>query len=1114
MIPSTTKQLLIAENWTKIYQSYRNADFQSYDFETIRRVMVNYLQQNYPEDFNDYVDSSEYIALIDLIAYLGQNLSFRIDLNARENFLETASKRDSVLQLAQLISYAPSRNVPANGFLKITAIATTDNIYDSNGSNLSNTTIAWNDPTNSNWYNQFLTIINSAMPTSYIFGTPYGRQTIDGILTEQYRINSNTVNVPVFSFTKSINGISMNFEVVSSTFSGKTTVYEEAPRPGNAFSLIYKNDNQGSGSANTGFFVHFRQGNLGRSNFTISTPVPNELIGINTPDINNSDVWLWQVDSNNNYDTLWTQVPNIVGNNVIYNSLNIDERNIYSVTTRNQDQIDLNFADGSFGNLPKGTFNLLYRQSNGLGYSIKPEQMTGVAVDIPYTNKAGRPQTLTIVLSLQTTVSNSSPTETNASIQSKAPQAYYTQNRMVTGEDYNITPLTAGTDILKVKSIARVTSGLSKYFELSDVSGKYSKTNIFAADGILYKNTRQSNFEFTFNNNNDILSVITQRLAPIVVSPSMRSFYFDQYPRPDLSYLGLAWNQVNNVSGSSRGYFKSTNLSIALIPNVGSFTLSNLMYVTPKALIRFVSQDGTKTIWSTVTQVIGDGSNSGKGKLDDGTGPIILNNVIPSGYRPIEVIPAFDNVFSNAFSSELVKLCLIQKNFGLSFDKTTRAWRVIFDINLNLTGPFSLEYQGNGTGANLDASWLVAFTWTGSKYKVLYRLTDYIFESQKETAFYVDPSDVNYDFTNNVVVKDNIDILSFNTSPGDASTGLGIDYALQVDNYIVEPDGYINPSKIMVSFYDYNNSGQITDPDTFTDIVGTDNKFVYFKKMSDGLRYQLVDVGTTPIISTYSLDTDVVEPIDGQLYYFTDTPLNVIKQYSLAQYQDTGNGWVYQPDYFAYPGRSGLKFHYVHNSGQERRIDPSKSNVIDVYILTSSYDTAYRSWLSTGLGRAPLPPTSQGLQQNYDSVLEPVKTISDEIIYQPVSYKILFGSKADINLQASFKAVKNTSIPTSDNDLKTQIFNAINQFFSLENWEFGQTFNFSELSTYVMNSLTPYITNFVIVPTINNFGSLYEVACLNNEIFISGATVNDIEIIDAITASQLNSTMIITNSGS
>ena len=114
MIPSTTNQLLVAEDWQKIYQSFKNADFKSYDFETLRRTMISYLRENYPEDFNDYIDSSEYIALIDLIAFLGQNLSFRVDLNARENFLETASRRDSVLRLAQLIGYAPKRNVPAN----------------------------------------------------------------------------------------------------------------------------------------------------------------------------------------------------------------------------------------------------------------------------------------------------------------------------------------------------------------------------------------------------------------------------------------------------------------------------------------------------------------------------------------------------------------------------------------------------------------------------------------------------------------------------------------------------------------------------------------------------------------------------------------------------------------------------------------------------------------------------------------------------------------------------------------------------------------------------------------------------------------------------------------
>ena len=97
---STNRQnrLLLAEDWKKVYQSFRNAEFKSYDFDNLRRTMINYLRQNYPEDFNDYVESSEYVALIDLIAYIAQALSFRVDLNARENFLETAERRNSVLR--------------------------------------------------------------------------------------------------------------------------------------------------------------------------------------------------------------------------------------------------------------------------------------------------------------------------------------------------------------------------------------------------------------------------------------------------------------------------------------------------------------------------------------------------------------------------------------------------------------------------------------------------------------------------------------------------------------------------------------------------------------------------------------------------------------------------------------------------------------------------------------------------------------------------------------------------------------------------------------------------------------------------------------------------------
>ena len=59
----------------------------------------------------------------------------------------------------------------------------------------------------------------------------------------------------------------------------------------------------------------------------------------------------------------------------------------------------------------------------------------------------------------------------------------------------------------------------------------------------------------------------------------------------------------------------------------------------------------------------------------------------------------------------------------------------------------------------------------------------------------------------------------------------------------------------------------------------------------------------------------------------------------------------------------------------------------------------------------------------------------------------------------------------------------------------------------MLNQLTPDILNFIIVPKNPKlpFGSLFEIACQSNEILISGATANDIEIIDAITSVQLNS---------
>ena len=164
MATSSRQAALFGVNdWKTIYQTFREADFRSYDYETLRKSFIDYLQAYYPETFNDYIESSEFIALLDVIAFMGQGIAFRDDLNTRENFIDTAERRDSVIKLANLVSYTPKRNLAAEGYIKIVSLQTTQNITDLNGINLSNIPVLWNDPANPYWLEQFNTIINAAL---------------------------------------------------------------------------------------------------------------------------------------------------------------------------------------------------------------------------------------------------------------------------------------------------------------------------------------------------------------------------------------------------------------------------------------------------------------------------------------------------------------------------------------------------------------------------------------------------------------------------------------------------------------------------------------------------------------------------------------------------------------------------------------------------------------------------------------------------------------------------------------------------------------------------------------------------------------------------------------
>ena len=1127
---STDRQnnLLVSEDWQKIYQSFKNADFQSYDFDNLRRTMIDYIRTNFPEDFNDYVESSEYLALIDLIAFVGQSIAFRVDLNARENFLELAERRESVLRLSRMISYNAKRNTAARGLLKFSAISTTETVFDSNGRNLAGQYVTWNDPSNPNWYNQFITVINSALPATQQFGNPIDSATIYGVPTAQYRFNSNPTDVPVYAFTKTIAGRSMNFEITSTTFKGQTFVYEEPPKIANPLAFIYSDDGYGASSPGTGFFLNFVQGTLNQGTFTVSNPTANQTIDINTQQINDTDVWLYTLNQKTGIeDTLWTQVPSTTGNNVIYNSLNSAIKDIYSIVTKASDAISLSFSDGTFGNLPLGNFRLYYRTSNGLNYTINTSDMVNVLFNVPYLSASNQTETLTISLSLATSVTNSAPAETNASIKTNAPQTYYTQNRMITAEDYNISPLSANLQVAKVKAVNRTSSGISRYFDLIDPTGKYSSTNLFGDDGILYQEVYTSATNFSFVTDLDIQGVINNTVYEILNTPDLRNFYYANY----LDFLNVSvtasWVTVTTDSNSVSGYVSVPGQNAPY--KVGPYTATDLKFVTPGALIKFTAptgkyfntytntlMTGTATVpnsssylWAQVVSVSGDGTANNTGVLSSGMGPIVLDKVIPSGAVVVQIMPQFNRTLSPTIITTMIDLIKANDNFGLRYDASSTSWQIIYANNLNVSSTFSLGNQGDITNQNLDSSWVLLFTSNTVQYTVTARKLRYIFESDKELTFYFDTNVKIYDSTSSSTVLDTIKILSVNTQP-DALVPFTQDLTWQIVSEYIGKDGYIDPKKIVITFADSTGTGVVDNPQLFADIVSPSTgsittKFIVEQKYTissgqEDYKYVVNNPTTGPVIikQSQSVAGSLGSYTDGTYFYFIDTG-------TVFKLNLTGTTKLVPTlDYRVYVGRDSLKFQYIHSADYNSRIDPGSSNIVDVYILTRNYDTQFRQWLLNG-GTEPLPPSSDELNSLLSSKLDLIKSISDEIIYHPVNYKLLFGPQADPSVQAVFNVMINPNSAVSNSDVKARILTAINTFFSLDNWNFGDTFYFSELSTYVINQLSPDVINFAIVPTQpgSYFGNLFEIHCPGDQILLSCATTDNIVIVSGFTNTNL-----------
>jgi hypothetical protein len=961
-----------------------------------------------------------------MIAFLGQSLAFRTDLNARENFIDTAQRRDSILKLARMLSYNPQRTNSASGLIKIDSIKTTESVYDSFGNNLANSTIHWNDNTNDNWLEQFTNILNASLVSAQAIGKPANSQLISGIQTDEYTINLNTNSLPLAQFSVTVQGTSTNFEAVSATSLGQTYIYEKDPTMSGQFNVLYRNDNNGNNSNNTGFFVYFKQGSLQAADFAITNAVPNNYVAISTNNINQTDNWLYALDVNKNPTTLWTETPALQGINVIYNQLT--NKNLYQLNSQAGDQVNIVFGDGSFSNIPSGAFRFYFRASNGLSYTINPDDLSSVVIAFNYIGANNSQQVLTITASLKYTVTNATAAQSLDSIKTNAPQQYYTQNRMITAEDYNIFPLTNFSSIQKIKTVNRTSSGVSLYLDQLDPTGSYSSTNIFCDDGILYANTIVNSSTFNFLSTNDVYSAIYNDIVPIINSVEMRNYYYANYPRFNSPATNVTFSQVSSSTSSSSGYLQVSGTT----QQVGPGITGNLQYVNTGASLLFTApagyyfdaqnniKSGTPTVngdrtsfYASVTSVVPNSNEYATPSL------VNFGTVVPSGALLSDsdldwnycIIPPYKNDLTTGLISTIITQINAKVNFGLTYDQVDQTW-----VNIP---PASI-------GSN--STWLLKFVYSQGTYTVSSKILQYIFASAGETNFYFDPTVRVYDSITGRTITDIIKILKINTQPN-SSYPMGVDVAWQVYDTITDPSGYADTDRVVVRMPTTQLDGVPDNPDLYTTVAG---------------------------VST---------------------------------------------------SRNGLYFQWQHNSPSRSRIDPTPINIMDVYILTADYATSYSEWIQdiTGIVKEPTLPTSGSLEVAY-STLDNYKAVSDTLVYNPAQFKPLFGSKAESSLQARFQVVINPASSITPNEIKSQMIAAINKYFDLSNWDFGDTFYFSELAAYLHTSLAPNLASVVIVPANTDlvFGNYFQINSEPWEIITSAATVNDIDVVTAVTAAQLN----------
>ena len=90
-------------------------DYTSRDFTSIKDSLVEYAKRYYEDTYKDFNEASFGSLMLDTVAYVGDMLSFYLDFQANECFLDTALEYENVVKLARQMGYKYQGRPTAQG---------------------------------------------------------------------------------------------------------------------------------------------------------------------------------------------------------------------------------------------------------------------------------------------------------------------------------------------------------------------------------------------------------------------------------------------------------------------------------------------------------------------------------------------------------------------------------------------------------------------------------------------------------------------------------------------------------------------------------------------------------------------------------------------------------------------------------------------------------------------------------------------------------------------------------------------------------------------------------------------------------------------------------------